>query len=404
MGFLSNIFGRFQRRVVSFLTGGSFRSRRIIRELEEQAITRSILDTNASYTAKASVHHVTLDVHGRIAQVHRRSHYAKLFERPNPYMTLTEFLYAVSWQLDAKNTALAWVQWEGNKPVSIWPIAYTYFQIVKVDGGGYAVDFTDMDGQRHLCWLDDMVVMRQHYDGDGISGRGNDSILPTLQLVEELDDSLSSAVNVANKIHGIVQAKKAMLAPEAVEKSQKEFKQRVLEAAEDGSGIIVMDSTESYTPVSVPTWAASAEQMDKVEQRLYTFWRTPKSVVDNTANEQTIQNFLESRIEWRWKMLSEAFTFALFTRREQDFGNRIVLFGGAAAGASMGTRLKILAETKETGELTTNERRELLGFGPVDGGDERVVSLNFVKATDQSRYQLGEAEPEPESVPNLDTE
>lgn len=173
------------------------------------------------------------------------------------------------------------------------------------------------------------------------------------------------------------------------------------QASKSGSGIVTLDATEEYTPLNVTAWSATAAQMEQIYGRLYTFYRTPKAVVDNTATEQQVQNFLESRIEWRWRMMSEAFTFALFSRREQDFGNRILFFGGAAAGASMRTRLDILRETKETGELTTNERRELLGFGPVDGGDERMVSLNFVKSADQSLYQLG-APAEP--VSNLDAE
>lgn len=59
-------------------------------------------------------------------------------------------------------------------------------------------------------------------------------------------------------------------------------------------------------------------------------------------------------------------------------------------GSSIETRVRVLEATKETGELTTNERRELLGFAPVADGNDRQVSLNFVKAKDQSKYQKGE--------------
>ena len=56
----------------------------------------------------------------------------------------------------------------------------------------------------------------------------------------------------------------------------------------------------------------------------------------------------------------------------------------------MQTRINLLNATRETGELTPNERRELMGYPPIEGGDERLVSLNYVKAKDQSKYQTGE--------------
>ena len=61
-------------------------------------------------------------------------------------------------------------------------------------------------------------------------------------------------------------------------------------------------------------------------------------------------------------------------------------------GSSIETRVRVLESTKETGDLTTNERRELLGFPPVEGGDDRQISLNFVNAKDQSQYQTGKGE------------
>lgn len=167
MGIIADFFNNMRTTAVTVVHGSSSRSRYYAREVEEQAVMRSIFDCNASYTAKAQVLHVVTDTQGRISKVLRKSPAARLFERPNPYMTLSEFLYAISWQLDARNTALAWIKWEGNAPTAIYPVAYSHFQLMEVRGGGYAVQFTDLDGQSHLCWLEDMVVMRQHYDGDG---------------------------------------------------------------------------------------------------------------------------------------------------------------------------------------------------------------------------------------------
>ncbi len=43
----------------------------------------------------------------------------------------------------------------------------------------------------------------------------------------------------------------------------------------------------------------------------------------------------------------------------------------------------------DRGAITINEYRELLYYEPIEDGDVRMVSLNYVKAGDQSQYQVG---------------
>jgi len=129
--------------------------------------------------------------------------------------------------------------------------------------------------------------------------------------------------------------------------------------------------------------------MKELEKRLYTFWRTPEEVVNNTAEEQTMMNYFDSIVEPFWEEMGEAFTKALFTRREQDFGNAIIVTSGAATGASWETKLKLIENTKEIGLLTKNQYLELLGYPPTDDGDVSYVSLNYIKSTDMSKYQIG---------------
>ena len=155
------------------------------------------------------------------------------------------------------------------------------------------------------------------------------------------------------------------------------------------TGVLVLDGTESFTAVSDSAWAANAAQIKEVTERVYTYWRTPLDVVNNTANEQTMQNYLDSVVEPTWDEIGEAFTKALFTIREQDFGNRMVIYSGVATGASWQTKLNILKDTKDIGILSTNQQLELLGYPPIEGGDERLISLNYVNADNITEYQMG---------------
>jgi len=388
MSIFSSFIGRFKGRTYWIGGTGAYSAPKN-RAIEQTEMCTAILDTNATHIARGRVIHVIKDRDGRIKDTKYASEYTKLFNRPNPMMTARDFLYAMAYQLQYANTAIAWVKWDARmRPTEIWPLVYLNFELRKTETGEYVVLICDGEGADIVVRAEDLVILRRKYDGTGFSGGDNNQITNVINMTDSLDEALVQAAQISNKIHGFVKHKNSMLAPESLDKNQMSFADRMKAASENG-GIIAMDGTEDYTPLNVSTWTLGAEQQKEVYRRLYTFWRTPEDVVNNTANEQTMQNFYESVVEPVWEIMEDAFTKALFTDREQDFGNRIVVYSGVATGASWETKLKILDSTKETGELTVNERRELLGYGPVEEGDDRLVSLNYIKSQDQSNYQTG---------------
>ena len=45
---------------------------------------------------------------------------------------------------------------------------------------------------------------------------------------------------------------------------------------------------------------------------------------------------------------------------------------------------------RDTGLMTLNEIRELYGMSPIDGGDKRLQSLNYVNVDLVDKYQLND--------------
>ena len=394
MGILADFIKSITSRT-TYITGYGSRSPNLNPDLGKDATCVAILDTNATHIARGQIVHVLKDADGRLKQVKRTSEYTKLFARPNPLMTSQDFKYAMAWQAQVTNTAFAWIRWdERMHPVEIWPLVYLQFEVRKYVGrNGYAVVIRTPEGALVTVDMEDLVVLRRKYDGSTYAGRGNEALDRSLEMMESMYASLQQAMQVSNKIHGLFSQKNAMLATKSAEQAQKDFAARV-KAAEETGGIVSLDATEVYTPLKVDTWAANAAQMKELEKRLNTFWRTPEDVVNNTASEQTMMNYFDSIIEPFWEEMGEAFTKAVFTRREQDFGNAIIVTSSAATGASWATKLNIINSTKEIGLLTKNQYLELLGYPPTDDGDVAYVSLNYIKSTDMSKYQIGEDPPE----------
>lgn len=72
--------------------------------------------------------------------------------------------------------------------------------------------------------------------------------------------------------------------------------------------------------------------------------------------------------------------------------------------ATLQTRETIGGGMFDRGALTINEYRELMYYGPVEDGDQRLVSLNYVKVGDQSLYQVGQQNEPPDDTGANDRE
>jgi hypothetical protein len=190
-----------------------------------------------------------------------------------------------------------------------------------------------------------------------------------------------------------------MLATDDVQKSTDEFTALFEHAAAHG-GIVGIDAMEEYAPLNVTPWSATATQKKDIRDGVLRYWRISNAILMSDYTEAQGQAFYESVIEPILIQFGQALTNACFTQREKDSGNRIIFNSASVMSASMQTRINVLNATKETGELTKNERRELIGYPPVEGGDEQQVSLNYVQAKDQSKYQTGEDETEADDGQN----
>lgn len=388
MGFFSNLM-RSIRTKMGGIFGFQSRSAPFDREAWYHDTFRATVDAIASHGSKGQFQAVVMNKDGRIEKIVRNDPMARLLNvRPNDVMTGTEFKYRMIANLETKTTAIAYVRWKGTVPEAIYPVDYTNYEFKAVEGGGYAIEFTDYEGITRALPLECCVVMRKFYNDRIASGDGNGPIYKVLDMSKASDEGFIEFLSVSNKVRGIVKQKRAMLDPEDVKKGQDDFTSRFEHAAKNG-GVVAVDSMEDFTPLNIDAKSANAAQMQYINNRIFTYLRTSEKIVQNTYSEQEGMAWREGKIEPIWNLFAEAITAVYFTKHEIECGNKMIMTGAVMMGLSVNSIVQILTSTRETGELTTNERRELLGYPPVEGGDVRQVSLNYVNADDQSNYQVG---------------
>jgi HK97 family phage portal protein len=353
-------------------------------------MVRAIIDCIATQVAKSEVMHVVMDENGRIQKIVRNSPYSKLLNaRPNDLMSGYDIKYKLAAQLEMYTTALCYIKWDGLRPEMMIPVDYSQYEILEMSGEGYAIRITDRMGERTAVPLEDVVIIRKFYAEGEASGDGNEPLREVLRMQAETDEGLQRAIRTSNRIRGLLKQKVSMLDAEDSSAAGDAFGKRFDKAAETG-GVVSVDAKEDFVPLTMNSWAANASQVAQVKTRILDYFRVTENIIKSSYTEAEFQAFFESVIEPILINMGQAFTNACFTQREKDVGNRIIFTSDTMVNVSMGAKTQLVLATKELGIWTPNEIRSMFGFSPVEGGDERMVSLNYVKGSEQSEYQLGE--------------
>lgn len=390
IGILKNFLNSFKQRFVVYTGFSRAHSSPFNKNLYEQETVRAVIDCIATHAAKAEAMHVVVDDKGRIKEIKRNSEFVRLLnEQPNAIMSGFDLKYKVVTQLETHTTALCFVKWGKDlKPEYFIPIPYNSFEFIPVSDGKYAVAF-DYEGEKYNVYLHDMVVLRKFFNNYEVAGDGNDPIYSCLDMAKAANEGFIQALQVSNKVRGIHKQTKAMLSPEDVQKNTQKFVDSFNEAANKG-GIIGLDASSEYIPIdNVSTWAANAAQMKDIRNNILAYWRTNESILTSNYNDTQWQAFYESVIEPILIKMGQAFTNVCFTPDERKEGNRIYFATDTLLHMSVQAKTTLLATAKELGLFTKNEFRAMFGYHPVEGGDEFQVSLNYVKGSDQSIYQIG---------------
>lgn len=381
-GKTKNVTGTFQWQTAApiVFTGDAY----------EQRTVRSIIDTIATHCAKAEALHVIVDENDRIIKVLRNSAYAKaLNQKPNPWMSGYDFKYKLISQLENATSSLVYVKWNGMLPEMFVPVNYSTAEIYPTTSGSYAVKFWTMDGENYMLPVEDLIIMRKFYQKSDLWGDGNKPIYSALSLIKAGDQAFAEAMSVSNKMRGLLKQKKAMLDPADVEKEADLFAERYIRAASKG-GIIGVDQGSDYVPLDVKPSSATSAQMKEVREELYRYWHVSDSILMSDYTPDKWQAFYESVLEPRFIAMGQAFTNVCFTEREYGHGNRIIWTTSMLLHTSVDTKINLIRETKEIGLLTLNEIRGLIGYAPVEDGDVRPSSLNYVDSDVKKDYQAGD--------------
>ncbi|MCL2052780.1 MAG: phage portal protein [Lachnospiraceae bacterium] len=380
MGIIANVFNKFINKYRPFLmSNGEYVPTGTLRDNEIVGAVADAIGKNV----------------GRLRpQMTRENHYLfrLLSIRPCPELSTYDFLYRIATDLVYTSNSFSVIFWNDDftKIISIQPIVTNAYRIFLDERNNILFSFRwNYDGGWHTVPYQCVIHIKARFNKHRFMGTSPDIELKrNLELVETTGEMIKNVAKRSNMLAGYIKYNN-IADDEELTKIAKNFRDSYYNA-DNAGGIASLDNTYEFKELAQRPPMVPVTLISFLRDNVYRYYGVNEKILTSTLNHQEWISFHENVIEPIAIQLSYEFTYKLLTASEIGHGNKIEFTANLLQYATLEKRNTIGGNMLDRGALTINEYRALMFYPPVEGGDERLVSLNYVKATDQTLYQTGQ--------------
>lgn len=353
----------------------------------DDATVRACIDTIARHFGKMRPRHVIRRDGASGTTVYDGLNYI-MGTKPNDIMTTSEFLEKTAAQYLSYNNAFIYPQRdERGALVALWPLNFAALEMREAGGDLYC-KFTFGGGDQTTIPYENIVHIRRYFNRDDLWGDDSAKVLKEdINTLRAVRANVMNAVSNFAALRGILKWK-GTIRPEDEKAAWARFVETYA-SGENGSGIGSLDNRADFQPINPTLTSFDSAQMEYMRANIYRHFGLNDKIVQGCYSEDEYIAFYESVLEPIAVKLAQELTDKLFTTRERGRGHEVILESNRLSYMSVASKIKVCAAMTPIGCISINEVRAMFGYAPVDGGDDRQVSLNYVKAGEQTAYQTG---------------
>jgi len=319
--------------------------------------------------------------------------------KPNDIMTPYDFIYKTITLLLLNDNAFIYPKFDKQtgELKGVYPLRPVTVEMIVDTSDVYYIKFLFDNGESYILPYDNIIHLRRHYGqndifgGTGSSG-DHEAILKTISINDSLLQGIDNAIKSSMQIRGIIKMN-GMLS-EVDKKKQRDLFDAALSESMNvkGSSIIPIDLKSEYIPLNVDPKLIEKDTLEFLQSKILDYFGVSVPIFTSKYTEEEFNSFYESTIEPLAIQLSEAFSLGLLTDNQIERGEEIIFFSERLQYASWNTKVTAIEKLMSLGIMSLNESRALLGLEPIEGGNKRLQSLNFVDADKANLYQVGNQE------------
>jgi HK97 family phage portal protein len=367
-----------------------YRFTRWDKKATELYLIRASVDALARNVAKMQLEAVMYTDRDRSEKkVDRNSDVARVIRHPNFYMTSYDFLYKIAAMYFTTNNVFIYPEYENGKLVALHPINYEEFELYQTENGTLIAKFRLSYRKTYTILYDDVIHLRNHYITNDLLGDSNDaSLRPVCELLSTQNQGIIAGIKNSAIIRGILKALN-VIKDEDLNKARDRFVEDNLRASNNG-GVIAIDGKFDYQNIESKPYVVDANSMSEAKKMVFDYFGINEGFITNKFTPEEYEAVYEGRLEPFAIMLTQSLTHGLYTERELGFGNEIEANMSKVKYQPISAITSLIAATNQLGLFRKNEYREMLGYPPLsdeDGGNDIVISLNYVNSSNLDEYQ-----------------
>jgi HK97 family phage portal protein len=366
--------------------------------ISKSDVVKICIDRIASQCAKLKPRYIKTENDKTVTEKNGKLSFLLKY-KPNEIMTPYDFIYKTIMLLMLNDNVFIYPRFDRTTGhlKALYPLKPVTVEMISDGGDIYFIRFFFENGESYTLPYENIIHLRKHYGqndifgGNGSSG-DHEAVLKTISINDSLLQGIDNAIKSSMQIKGIVKMN-GMLS-EADKLKQRELFDSALSDSinHKGSSIIPIDLKSEYIPLNVDPKLIDKDTLEFLQSKILDYFGVSVPIFTNTYSEDEYNSFYESTIEPLAIQLSEAFSIGLLTNNQLERGEEIVFFSERLQYASWNTKVTAIEKLMSLGIMSLNESRSLLGLEPIEGGNKRLQSLNFVDADKANLYQVGTKE------------
>ena len=299
--------------------------------------------------------------------------------QPNPYMDTSKFLYRIATILSVNNTAFIIPMYADDLKtiVGYYPILPTQTEIVSVKGEAW-LRYTFANGQKTAIEYDKVGVMTQFQYKDDFFGERNNTLTPTMQLLDIQKQAQLNAVEQSAAIRFIGRIDRTVR-PEDLAAERNAFSSENL-SSDNNSGFLLYDNKYSEVKqIDSKPYTIDTDQAEQISRNVYNHFGSNENIIQNKYTEEEFNAYYEGKLEPFALQLSLVLTNMTFSKRERSTGNQVVLTANRMQYASNQTKLLVSQTLFDRGVLTINDIMDIWNMAHVEDGDKRYIRREYIE-------------------------
>ena len=326
-------------------------------QIYESELVRAAVDAKARHVGKLQY---------RIQGTARQKLYTATKTAPNPWYTWPKFLERCSNIYDVENNLFIVPLLDDYGEVNgYFPVLPSSCEVVDRGGEPY-LKYTFVGGQRRSMPLRRCAVITKHQLKDDFFGEGNRALMPTMELVNMVNQGIVEGVKNGATYRFMAQLTGKVF-DEDLRKERERFDRNNFQTG--GGGLLLFGNQfTNVQQLKQEGFKVDADQQKLIRDNVCNYFGVSEKVIRNEATGDELDAFYNGAIEPFAIKLSDALTRMVFTERERNTGNAITFAGDRLQYMNIGSKISMAQQLGDRGILTIDEIRALFNYEPLPDG------------------------------------